>query len=257
MPRRGPSQRIVSLAPSITSILFAIGARHQVVGVTKWCKEVAAVGSLPRLGDCWTLDVEEVKKLRPTLVIGGQPYKPETVGKLLDSGVTFLATNPRTLLDIYQDFRMLGRITGRAPAAERLVRWMGDAFLSIAVRTRKKKSRPHVYCEAWPKPRISSPPWVRELVEIAGGRMVVPAGQRVTDDEVAQANPDVIIIAWTAAGSRPKSQTTLTNPTWQNVTAVRNRRVHVVRDELLNTPGPPLVEGARELFRLLHRKEAR
>jgi len=91
-------------------------------------------------------------------------------------------------------------------------------------------------------------------VEIAGGEMAVPAGQRVTEEEVARAAPEVIVIAWAATGARPSAAKTLRVATWQDVPAVRNHRVHVVRDELLNTPGPPLIEGARQLFRILHPK---
>ncbi|MGC2283272.1 MAG: ABC transporter substrate-binding protein, partial [Candidatus Acidiferrales bacterium] len=111
--------------------------------------------------------------------------------------------------------------------------------------------RPRVYCEAWPHPRISSPPWVSELVEIAGGEMVVKAGARVSDEEVARARPDIIILAWTAAGDRAKVATALRVRAWRDMPAVRERRVFVVRDEILNTPGPPLILGVRELRRLI------
>ena len=309
---RSGGQRIVSLAPSATSILVALGAGCQLVGVTQWCADVARLparlrsprrrsgqrrqdGQAP-LGDCWSLDVERVLELRPTLVIGSVPYKQETVARLLEHPLTFLAMNPRTLADIYSDIRLLGRIVGREAAARRLVARMRRAFAQVtadsrralrdqpggkpesreerlntdstekaqrARRTRRfagaslplardKQGKPRVYCEAWPNPRISSPPWVAELVEIAGGQTVLPAGARVRDEEVAQARPDVIVIAWAAAGARPRATTTLANPAWQDVPAIINRRVHVVRDELLNTPGPPLIEGARELFRVIH-----
>ncbi len=258
-------QRIVSLAPSATSILVALGAGRDLVGVTRWCTEVVPAGKLPlrqtRLGDCWSLDPEHVVKLRPTLVIGSVPYKQETVARLLENPLTFLAMNPRTLADIEADIRLLGRIVGRTIAAKRLVARMRQGFAEIrrkssnaesteAQRTRRKSLR--VYCEAWPHPRISSPPWVGELVEIAGGRMVVPAGQRVSDAEIARARPEIIVLAWAATGARPRITATLANPAWQDLPAVRQRRVYVVRDELLNTPGPPLVEGARELCRIFH-----
>jgi ABC-type Fe3+-hydroxamate transport system substrate-binding protein len=99
-------------------------------------------------------------------------------------------------------------------------------------------TRPRVYCEAWPHPRISSPPWVAELVAIAGGKMVVKPGGRVSDAAVARANPDVIVLAWAATGNRAKASTALRNPMWKNVPAVKTGRVVVIRDELLNTPGP-------------------
>src|ERR1700746_1974833 len=95
---RQPALRIVSLAPSATSILCAIGAKKALVGVTKWCAEVASVSDLPQLGDCWHMEsVEDILRLKPTLVIGSVPYKQETVAKLLEQPLSFLAMNPRTL----------------------------------------------------------------------------------------------------------------------------------------------------------------
>src|SRR6266849_8517023 len=98
--RRAPL-RIVSLAPSATSILCAIGAKGALVGVTKWCADVVPVGKLPKLGDCWHMEsVDEILRLKPSLVIGSVPYKQETVAKLLEQRFNFLAMNPRTLSDV-------------------------------------------------------------------------------------------------------------------------------------------------------------
>jgi iron complex transport system substrate-binding protein len=243
--------RIVSLAPSVTSILLELRAGRELVGVSKWCKDVADVGRRPAVGDCWKLDVREVMRLRPTLLIGSVPFAEEAVGKILEQRVAFLALNPRTLGDIESDILILGRVVKRVPAAERLVRGMRGAFRDVARDVHARNLRPRVYCEAWPHPRISSPPWVAELVEIAGGELVVKAGARVSDEEVAAARPDIIILAWTAAGDQAKVATALRVAAWRDVPAVRERRVFVVRDEILNTPGPPLILGVRELRRLI------
>jgi len=272
------------MAPSVTSILFAIGARRDVVGVSKWCKDVAPTGRLPQVGDCWELDVADVMKLRPTLLVGSVPFSAEAVAKLIEQPVAFLALNPRSLADIEANVRTLGRLTGRVSAAEKLIRQMQDAFdaaakrVALLGRTASKPSvlwrghpargsfglarrsplnasdthRPRVYCEAWPNPRISSPPWVAELVSIAGGEFVTTPGSRVSDEDVARANPDLIVLAWTATGDRADSGRALRNPAWQATAAVRNGRVVVIRDELLNTPGPPLMQGARALLRAIH-----
>ena len=251
-PRRDAALRIVSLAPSVTSILVSLGARRDLVGVSKWCAEVAEVGRLPRVGDCWSGDAEAVKRLHPTLVIGSVPYKAETVAKLLKLPVPFVTTNPRSLADIEFEVRMLGRVVGRAAAAERLIAKMQRAFARVAARSRRARSRPRVYCEAWPNPRITSPPWVAELVTLAGGRMVLPAGERVTNEAVARAKPHVIVLAWAATGAKAKPSSALENPAWKSVPAVLDRRVFVIRDELLNTPGPPLMQGAEKLLRAIH-----
>jgi iron complex transport system substrate-binding protein len=244
--------RIVSLAPNVTSILLALGAGHELVGVSKWCKHVAAVGRRPQVGDCWKLDIREVMRLKPTLLIGSVPFATGTVENILQQPIAFLAINPRSLADIEMDIRTLARLVDRAAVGQKLIGRMQWTFDSIARHAKRLRARPRVYCEAWPHPRISSPPWVAELVEIAGGRPAVPAGASVTDEDVALARPDVIVLAWTATGARSKPSSALDNPAWKNIPAVQSKRVVVIRDELLNTPGPPLVEGARELFRAIH-----
>ncbi len=255
---RKPPLRIVSLAPSATSILCAIGAKHSLVGVTKWCTDVAPVGKLPKLGDCWHGgSVGEILRLKPTLVVGSVPYKQETVGKLLEQPFPFLAMNPRTLADIETDIRLLGGIAQRADAAEALVKKMRCAFAQIEIKTRRCKTRVCVYCEAWPNPRISSPPWVAELVSICGGEMVVAAGEKITDAQVSQACPDVIVLAWAATGSKADPKQAYKVAAWKDVPAIRNRNVFVIRDELLNTPGPPLIEGAHALYKLLNSTNAK
>src|SRR6202011_2613045 len=248
-----PELRIVSLAPSATSILCAIGAKRLVVGVTKWCCDVADVAGLPQVGDCWHMEsVADIVALRPTLVIGSVPYKQETVGKLLEQRLNFLAMNPRTLEDVYSDIRLLGGIAGRAAQAETLMRKMRSEFAAIARAAKKLKRRVRVYCEAWPNPRISSPPWVAELVKICGGEMIVAAGEKVTDAQVAEARPEVIVLAWAATGGKSDPEQAYKVEAWKDVPAIGERCVFAVRDELLNTPGPPLMEGARELVRALH-----
>jgi iron complex transport system substrate-binding protein len=257
--------RIVSLAPNATSILVALGARRTLAGVSRWCTEVADVAGLPQLGDCWALstattteeaaanaDTAAILRLRPDYIIGSVPFRTQMVEQVLGLPATFIALNPRSLRDVFRNIEFLGRLVNRSGAAMALIRRMEETFAGIQQCARREKLRPRVYCEAWPKPRISSPLWVGELVEIAGGRLAVPFGQRVTDAQVAQAKPDVIILAWTATGDRARPQTALANSAWRHVPAVRNGRVMVIRDELLNTPGPPLIQGAQALFRTMH-----
>lgn len=253
-------QRIVSLAPSATSILVALGARRQLVAVSKWCKDVVNVGRLPELGDCWRLGTEQesaddlavVMKLRPTLIVGSVPFKIETVQKILALPVPFLALNPRSLADVKADIRLLGKIANANAPAAALIREMERKFDRVRGVAKQAKRRPRVYCEAWPHPRISSPPWVADLVKSAGGEMQVRAGECISDEDVANADPEVIVLAWAATGEKSKAEQALENPAWKDVSAVRERKVFVIRDELLNTPGPPLACGAEELLRVIH-----
>ena len=195
--------------------------------------------------------VDDILLLKPTLVIGSVPYKQETVAKLLQQPLNFLAMNPRTLADVESDIALLGRITGHVREADNLNRKMRSEFSTIA-RKHKKNAKPvRIYFEAWPNPRISSPPWVAELAAICGAEMVVPAGQKVSEAQVAEANPQVIVLAWTATGDTADGSKAYEVVEWKNVPAIRDKRVYVIRDEWLNTPGPPLLAGARALHRIV------
>src|SRR5580704_1521026 len=135
--------RIVSLAPSATSILVALGARRELVGVSKWCVDVEPeVAKLPCVGDCWAMDPASVMSLRPTLVIGSVPYKQETVAKLLEHPVAFLAMNPRLLADVETDIYLLGGIVGRAGAAKKVVAKMRAKFTAFRKRGRRASKTP-------------------------------------------------------------------------------------------------------------------
>ncbi len=222
------------------------------VAVSRWCKEVADVRGLPALGDCWKLDTKPLARLRPTLIIGSVPYRAETLAGLLEYPAPFVATNPRTIADIFAEIEMLGALTGRQAAARKLVERMRAAFERVARAARKARHKPRVYAEAWPNPRISSPPWVAEMIGLAGGKMAVPAGRRVSDEEVRRARPEVMILAWAATGDRARPESVIGNPAWRKVPAVETGRIFVVPDHLLNTPGPPLAGGLPVLFEILH-----
>src|SRR5580698_3920583 len=119
--------RIVSLAPNMTAVLAELGAEDQLVGITRWCKEVlppAKAHSLDHLtlfDDCWNADTAAVAALKPDLVIGSVPYRAKVVEDLIASGLRFLATYPRCLADVYYEIRLVGRIVDAGPAADKLV----------------------------------------------------------------------------------------------------------------------------------------
>lgn len=251
--QRPPLQRIVSLAPSATQMICQLGARKQLVGVTRWCQQVAPVAGLPRLGDCWSADARKVTALAPDLVIGSVPYKPKVVAGILHHGLTFLAMNPRCLADIFNDIQLLGRLLGRQRRAQQLVSRMRTQLAAIAWRTRGALTQPAIYCEAWPKPLLTSPPWVKEIVALAGGRFVPrAAGRRVKATEVLAAKPQVIVLAWAGKGMRSEPKNVLARAGWEKLPAVRQRQIYVVHDTLLNTPAPILTQGARVLAQILH-----
>src|SRR5260370_12568214 len=118
--KRSTALRIVSLAPSCTSILCALGAKRHLVAVTPWCADVCSVRGLPAVGDCWRNEsIEKIARLRPTLIVGSVPFHPETVAGILTIPAQFLALNPRSLAAIESDIQPLSPLTNPPTTAPR------------------------------------------------------------------------------------------------------------------------------------------
>jgi len=112
--------------------------------------------------------------------------------------------------------------------------------------------RPLVYCEEWGKPLILSQRWVAELVEASGGRFFGEPGKRTSEEEVATADPDVIVAAWCGAGDRVPLEKIVARRGWEQTQAARHGRVYCINDEFLNTPASTLLDGLKALAAAIH-----
>jgi iron complex transport system substrate-binding protein len=109
-----------------------------------------------------------------------------------------------------------------------------------------------VFCEEWGNPIIVSEPWVAELVKAAGGEFIAVPGKSTTADEIAAAQPDVILAAWCGAGDRVPLEKVVEQRQWQELPAARSRRVFCISDEFLNTPATTLLGGLNAIAWALH-----
>jgi iron complex transport system substrate-binding protein len=252
MPTDHTPRRIVSLQPSATVILSAIGKLDRLVACTKYCLDLCPeVANRTILADSWTADHDEIVSTHPDLVIAAVPYQEKAVTEILKSGARFLGLAPRTLDDIYGDIASIAGIMGVIERGNAVIEKMKSDIAEIRNFT-ANCPRPRVFCEEWGKPIIASQPWVAELVDAAGGEFVgTPAAQR-TAEEVLSDNPDVFIAAWCGAGDRVPLAKIIGDRGWQRMRAVETQRVFCVRDDFLNTPAPTLLHGLRALANALH-----
>jgi iron complex transport system substrate-binding protein len=245
-----PPQRIVSLQPSVTVTLRDLGLLGSLAACTKYCLEVCPElrnTSTIIIEDSWSAKAEQIIAVRPDLVIASVPYRMESLAEILKAGIACLCLAPHSLADIYKDILHISRITGAEAAGQVLVQRMQTEIEAVRAATSSAKSRPLVYCEEWGKPLILSQGWVAELVDAAGGRFFGEPGKHVTEEEVAVANPDVIIAAWCGAGNRVPLEKLAVRSGWGQTNAVRNGRVYCINDEFLNTPASTLVDGLKAL----------
>jgi iron complex transport system substrate-binding protein len=247
-------QRLVSLQPSATVILAAIGKLDRVVACTKYCAEVCpevARGERAIIADSWTAQSKQIVAARPDLVIAAVPYQEKAVAEIMKSGARFLGLAPKTLADIYTDIATIAGIMGIPEQGQTVISEMESAI--EAVRTQMNgEPRPRVFCEEWGKPLIASQKWVAELVEAAGGEFLGESGIQRSAEAVLCEDPDVIVAAWCGAGDRVPLEKIIRDRGWQQMRAARDGRVYCIRDEFLNTPAPTLVQGLQALAAAIH-----
>jgi iron complex transport system substrate-binding protein len=206
--------------------------------------------------DSWSAKADQIMAAKPDLVIASVPYQMDSVAEILKSGVPFLGLAPKSLDDIYKDIMMIARVMGLETRGESqpgttLVARMERQVQSMWQRT-VGAERPLVYCEEWGKPLILSQAWVAELVEAAGGRFFGQPGKHTTEEEVAAADPDVIVAAWCGAGDRVPLEKIIPKRKWEQTKAAKNGRVYCINDEFLNTPASTLMQGLHALAAAIH-----
>jgi iron complex transport system substrate-binding protein len=238
--------RIASLQPSITITLAALKKLDALCACTKYCLEALpelAAQNPQILHDSWTANTDEILATKPDLVVASVPYRIESLAAILKSGLPVLTLAPHSLADIYKDIRLIAAVVDAQPEAEALITQMQSAIASTRERSDRRTQTPIVYCEEWGKPQIHSQSWVAELVEAAGGRYLGTPGAHTTPEDIAAADPDVLLFAWCGAGNRVPLDRVIVQRNWQSLKAVRDRRVFCIPDQFLNTPAHTLLEG--------------
>jgi iron complex transport system substrate-binding protein len=254
MPSSHTPSRIVSLQPSATVILDAVGELDRVVACTKYCADVVSeITARPRiiLADSWTANSKQIVDAHPDLVIASVPYQEKAVIEILKSGARFLGLAPKTLADIYTDIAMIAGAVGASGRGDEVIARMQQRIEQVRARS-AGSARPRVFCEEWGKPLIASQAWVAELVEAAGGKFTGAPGRQISADEVSRMDPDVLIAAWCGAGDRVPLEKIIAERNWQGTHAARTSRVYCIRDEFLNTPAPTLLSGLDVLAFAIH-----
>lgn len=248
--------RVVALTCSNTEIVCALGRSDALVGVDDHSDYPAAVVTrLPRVGPDLDIDAGRVAALRPDLVLASLtvPGHERVVERLIRAGLPVIATEPRSIADVYADVRTIGGHLGVPDRAAALVAELRRELEPAAAPTGVR-----VLVEWWPKPMIAPgrDSWVTELVRLAGGQN--PLADRavkslpLSDEDAAALAPDVSVIAWCGVRvEKYRPDVVLRRPAWQSLELVRRRRVVPISEAWLGRPGPRLVDGLRALRRVV------
>ena len=257
---KGPAKRIISLAPSNTEILFAVGAGDQVVGRDMFSDYPEAAKAVKDIGGSnGKYNTEEIVALKPDLVLAGEINSPELIQSMEQLGLpVFPLNNPATLEDMYSNLTVVAELTGHSKQAGQLVDSLKKRVAAVDDKVKPLDSRLSVYYELDAtdptKPFTAGPgTFVSLLIERAGGYNIGDSMSsqwaQISLEQVVAANPYAIILGDSAYGVTPES--VKQRPGWGGIAAVQNNRIYTFDDNLVSRPGPRLVDGLEQLAKLL------
>lgn len=253
-----PTTRLVSLVPSLTESLFAMGAQDQLVGVSNYCVYPPEAQSRPQVGGLINPALEPILRLRPTDVLLYRS-QADTAGKLEELGVRAHLFNVDRLQDVYASWQRLGEITGETSGAARLTQETRTALDAMRERAAGRQIPVLVLVSREPSDlrnlyQAGRENFLGELAELAGGKIAIEGGAPVTREAIIRANPAVIIdlsgggSAGNAEGEAAARKVWSQLPT---VDAVKHGKVFNLGDGHALVPGPNLPQTVRKFEELL------
>ena len=257
----GPAQRIVSLAPSITEFLFAVGAGSQTVGRDDASNFPEAALNVTSIGTTYgDLNTEAIVALTPDLVIAAQANTPEQVKSLEDLGITvYYLKDPVTFAELFTQVELFGQLTGHEEEANALADSLSARVDAVTAAVANVTEKPKVFYEI--DGTDASKPWttgpgtfIDTMINMAGGVNVggvlsAPYAQ-ISAEEIVSQNPDIIVLGDAAFGVT--SESVAARAGWGEITAVKDGSIFPFDDSLASRPGPRLVDGLEQLAKLLH-----
>lgn len=254
-----PPRRIVSLAPSITEILYFLGLGDRVVGVTRFSSYPPEAARKTKVGSYIHLNVEKIISLNPDLVIGTKDgNKPGPISLLEEAHLQVFIVNPRNVMEVIETVSTLGRVCGVAERAERLSRELLHRVERIVAKTAAEKS-PVVFLQINVRPiiAVNRETFHHDLIQLAGGINMTGDESahypRISLEEVIRRKPEVILIScMEREGTFETARREWLK--WSSIPAVQQGRVYLIDSDLIDRASPRLVLGLEKMVRLIHPK---
>lgn len=247
-------QRIISLAPAYTEILFALGLGDRVVGVTNFCNKPEEAKSKEKVGDAFNLNLEKIVSLKPDLVFVTGTSESAYVKDIEKLGYPVFVSSPATIDDVLSLIEKIGEVTGKSREARRLVDSMRSSLSEITSKVQSSgANRASVFVAIDPDLWTVGPgSFVHDVITRAGAlNVVADAAQpylQVSMETLLERSPDAILIAF------PKESYHLleSRTGWSSLEAVKNGRVFFIDPDLISRPGPEIVKAVEAVARALY-----
>lgn len=252
-------ERIISLSPSNTEVVFALGLSDRLVGVTEYCNYPPEAQDKDLIGGFASPSIEKIVELEPDLVLASTIHAEE-VPRLEALGIPVLVVESSTLIDLYTSISLVAQVTGVIPAGEALIASMQERInaVEVVVSAVPEDKRIRVFYEVYSDPLMSAGKgaFINEIISLAGGTNifgdVAENYPKISAEVVAERQPEIILFPNYHGTADFVLEAMTGRPGWERVPAVINGRVFAVSDDSFARPGPRVVEAVEEAARLFY-----
>jgi len=246
-------ERIVSLAPAVTEILFALGLDQQIVGVSDFCDYPEQANNKKKMGGYDSPNAEAIASEKPDIVFISAGVQEELIQQLEKFGITVVALEADTLEQVMKNIEMAGLLTGKEKEAEQITAEMKTKIAEISAKV-EGLPKPKVFFEVWDDPLMSagSQSFIHNMLEAAGGSNIAAVKSEryytYSVEQLLKENPEVYII-----NNHSHTPEDIKNRTgYQALNAVQNDRVYAIEDDLISRAGPRVILGLEQIARAIH-----
>ena len=249
-------QRLITLAPSNTEIVYALGIGDRLVAVSDYSDYPPEAAAKPKVGYI-RVDIERVIAYNPDLILATGAHRQQVTPQLRQRGLKVITLDPKNIDHVFDNILLVGRATGQTATAEKLVADLKARVRQIETKVRQAKTRPRVFFEL-DKSLFTVGPgsFIHDMIVRAGGENIAGDADRpypqLSLEVLLQRDPEVIIITDIGPYGGETPESVRARPGWQTISAVKNNRIVPINPDLVNRPGPRIVDGFEAIARALH-----
>ncbi|KZE64289.1 iron ABC transporter substrate-binding protein [Fictibacillus phosphorivorans] len=253
-------EKIVSLIPSNTEILFALGLEKEVVGVSDFDNYPEAAAKKTKIGGM-EFNVEKIVGLKPDLVLAhesGMATAKDGLKQLEDAGIAvFVVKDATNFDDTYDSIDTISEVTGTESKGDEIIKGMKDDLADIEDKAKSVKEKKKVWVEVSPSPEIYTAgkgTFIDEMLKAINAENAagdLDGWAKVSEEQPVAYNPDVIVTTYGYYTEKPKEQV-IARKAWKDVSAVKNNNIYDVHSDKVTRPGPRLIEGVEELAKAIY-----
>ncbi len=262
--------RIISLAPSTTEVVFALGLDEKVVGVSEYCdypydfKEWFAAGNMTSIGDFSSPNMEVITSLEPDLILSTAGVQAEFVGTLRNLGYKVLVLNPTSINGVLQNIELVGNATGKVAEAKTLIDNISSRISAVVDKVANQPDKPTVYYEVWYDASslwsAGAAAWQNEIIKTAGGINIFEDQEldylQSSSEAVISRNPDIVLLPQEGMGLGGPFWGSLdavkARPGWSSINAVQNDMLIEVDSNTIARAGPRVIDIIEDLAEVFH-----